>query len=146
VKDDAPLGETELKFMDGGRQSGGTVTNRLIAEGRSITPALASSFVFVNARVSILPDGTVFVRGDANGDGEIDLTDPISILGFLFKGGPSPGCLDAADANDDGTVNIADPIALLQSLFLDGRPLPPPTIGSPDRDPTADRLDCLRSY
>ena len=56
-----------------------------------------------------LPPNVPFVRGDANGDGSIDITDAIFTLGFLFLGGGAPPCEDAADADDRGTLEITDP-------------------------------------
>jgi hypothetical protein len=81
-----------------------------------------------------------FIRGDANGDGPIDLSDAISTLLFLFAGG-AVACADAADANDDGALDISDPIDVLFYLFAGGgqpaAPFPDPGI-----DPTADGLGC----
>ena len=51
-----------------------------------------------------------FVRGDPNGDGSINMTDVISTLNFLFLGGSTPGCLDAADADNNGVVQLTDGI------------------------------------
>ncbi len=84
----------------------------------------------------------LFVRGDTNCDGKIDIADAIFALSYLFAAGPSPCCLDAADANDDGAVNIADGIFILQNIFADGPEIPPP---NPDcgGDPTVDELECL---
>ena len=67
-----------------------------------------------------------FVRGDANADGQIDISDPIATLIFLFP--PVPGgaflpCLNAGDVNIDGQIDIGDPIGLLGYLF---DPLAPP--------------------
>ncbi len=83
-----------------------------------------------------------FVRGDANSDGETDLSDSVFVLNFLFVSGESPVCLDAADANDDGTIDVADPIRTLNALFISGaEPLPPPTVAA-GADPTLDEIDC----
>lgn len=81
-----------------------------------------------------------FVRGDANGDSLVNLSDPVQMLFYLFNGGPG-SCLDGADANDDGAVNLSDPILTLAYLFSGGAPLPPPfpICGT---DPTLDGLDC----
>ena len=87
------------------------------------------------------PGGSLrFVRGDANGDGRDDLSDPIQVLGFLFAGKPLR-CLDAADANDDGALNMADAIFVLQYLFDSGPPIPPPYPNC-GTDPTVDDLEC----
>jgi len=83
-----------------------------------------------------------FQRGDANGDAAINITDPVTILNFLFLGGTELGCLDAADVNDDGTLSITDPVNLLNHLFQGG---PPPALPYPDcgLDPTDDALGCV---
>jgi hypothetical protein len=84
-----------------------------------------------------------FIRGDANDDGILDLSDVLRSLESLFLGGGDLACLDAADANDDGRIDIADPISLLDFLFISGAALPGPFPG-PGQDPTPDDLGCLR--
>jgi CD109 antigen len=83
----------------------------------------------------------VFVRGDSNEDGEVNLSDAVNTLNHLFLGGPRPPCMDAADSDDDGVVNITDPIYLLQFLFLGGVE-PPPPFPEAGPDSTEDGLDC----
>ena len=51
-----------------------------------------------------------FYRGDSNHDKEINISDGIATLGFLFLGTGVLPCLDAADANDSGSVDIADAV------------------------------------
>src|SRR6266545_1437379 len=82
-----------------------------------------------------------FLRGDANAGGEVDISDAISTLAFLFSGSRAPACSDAADANDDGRIDITDPIFTLDFLFLGGvvPPAPYPACGP---DLTPDELDC----
>jgi hypothetical protein len=91
-----------------------------------------------------LPESYPFVRGDATFDGEINISDAIYILTYLFVGSLGPECEDAADADDDGQLLITDAIYLLSSLFLG---VPPPTAPFPEAglDPTEDRLGC-RGY
>jgi hypothetical protein len=67
-----------------------------------------------------------FHRGDATGEGRATITDAIRLLGFLFLGGPPPGCREAADFDDDGRVDISDAMGLLDFLFLGGPPPAPP--------------------
>jgi hypothetical protein len=80
-----------------------------------------------------------FLRGDADGNGQAQLTDAVVILHHLFFGGAAPSPLDAADVNDDGTVDIADAIFLLNHLFLGG-PMPPAPYPAAGVDPTPDPL------
>jgi hypothetical protein len=84
-----------------------------------------------------------FLRGDANVDGERDVSDAISILGYQFSGGRDLGCCDAADVNDDGVLDISDAICLLSFLFLGGPPPPPPG-PAPGIHPNPDSLGCER--
>lgn len=81
-----------------------------------------------------------FVRGEVNGDGKIDIADPIRILSYLFSGARI-GCEDAADLNDDGRLDIADPIYELAYLFAQGR-TPKPPFPDPGVDTTDDPLGC----
>ena len=83
-----------------------------------------------------------FIRGDANDDGVVILSDPIRILSMLFQGGGNLYCEDSADANDDGEINLTDPILILQTLFdgnVGGISAPYPYRGF---DPTSDDMHC----
>jgi len=82
-----------------------------------------------------------FVRGDANADGQRNITDAVFVLNFLFGSGEDPTCMDTADINDDGSVNITDGVYVLNFLFASGSdPLSPfPDCGP---DPTDDVLSC----
>lgn len=71
-----------------------------------------------------------FVRGDPNASGTIDLSDPVFILTWLFLGGQTPSCVDAADANGDHGTDIADAIYVLVWLFAGGQVPPAPSPSS----------------
>ena len=80
-----------------------------------------------------------FLRGDQNGDGSLDISDPLSLLGFMFGVGEVT-CEDASDANDDGNLDVSDAVRMLQYLF-GGASMPAPINGC-GVDPTADGLGC----
>jgi hypothetical protein len=82
----------------------------------------------------------IFLRGDANGDGEINITDPVNVLNFLFTGGVAPVCDDAADSNDDGEIIITDPVVTLGYLFLGSAEPRAPGPNTCGEDPTPDAL------
>ncbi|MGE3166586.1 MAG: hypothetical protein AB7O52_16925 [Planctomycetota bacterium] len=82
------------------------------------------------------------IRGDCNADGNFNIADPISLLGYLFSQGVTPVCFDACDCNDDGQANIADAICTLSVLFGGAAPPPAPYPGC-GTDPTNDQLSCL---
>lgn len=95
---------------------------------------------------SIPGDGfDIFLRGDANNDSAVDISDPSFIYSYLFQGGPAPSCMDAADANDDGRVDISDAVYLGEFLYQGGPPPPPPFPGC-GTDPTSDNLGCNSSH
>jgi arylsulfatase A-like enzyme len=83
-----------------------------------------------------------FVRGDVNADGSIDISDGVATLLFLFGGGTTLSCVDAADPNDTGDVDVSDAIFVFNYLFLGGVQ---PSVPFPDcgADPTQDDLGCL---
>ena len=87
------------------------------------------------------PDRVPFLRGDINGDANIDLADPIELLSALFVGDEPPSCSDSADANDDDVVDLSDSVHMLSHLFLGTRPIAQPT-GDCGYDPTPDELGC----
>jgi len=97
---------------------------------------LASTFPLIS-----LAGSPRFRRGDVNGSGNIDISDPVGIVLHLFLGEGPPGCLDAADVDDSGVLDLSDAISLIEFLFMGGPafPAPYPSCGE---DPTVDGLDC----
>jgi hypothetical protein len=93
--------------------------------------------------VTVLGDSTEprFRRGDSTDDGQLNITDPIRLLNFLFLGNvEAPSCRDAADSDDDGVLSITDAIQVLRFLFLGGLAPAPPGPTTCGQDPTPDSL------
>ncbi len=91
------------------------------------------------------PPAPDFERGDTNWDGQINLADPLMILGFLFQqSSPGMSCMDVLDCNDDGFVDLSDPVTELNYLFGGVSSLPEPFLGC-GSDPTSDALECQPS-
>ena len=85
----------------------------------------------------------LFIRGDADANGSVNLTDVIFTLDFLFRMGTGPiDCLDRSDANDDGNTDVSDGIFSLLFLFSGGEPIPAP-YPEAGLDPTPDANTCL---
>ena len=68
-------------------------------------------------------------NGDVNGDWELDVSDPVALLGHLFLGGPSPTPVlcgvevaesQNGDANGDGALDLSDVVHLLGYLYSGG--------------------------
>ena len=97
------------------------------------------------------PSGPLFVRGDTNSDGSINLTDGVIPLLYLFSGGAPPDCFDSADTNDTGNIEITDAIIVFGWLFSGGAAPAAPSPLSPGysreecaEDPTEDGIGCDR--
>ena len=82
-----------------------------------------------------------YIRGDADAGGDVNLTDAVQLLNFLFSGGSMPACEAAADTNRSGSLDMTDAIQILNFLFLgaDNLPAPFPDCG---QDPLGELLDC----
>ncbi|MGH9363382.1 MAG: hypothetical protein ACRD2T_15850, partial [Thermoanaerobaculia bacterium] len=144
VRPGAPLGATELKFLDGAKAhpAGPGITNVATLQHVSADVRFDVKPTLITAQLAIVEDISLFLRGDSSWDFKLDLSDAVLTLNYLFLGAGPPRCLDAADANDDGTLDISDPVGTLLFLYHTGSALPPPT-GAPGRDPTPDDpLDC----
>jgi len=59
-------------------------------------------------------------RGDANGDGVIDLGDVLYVISYLYKGGPAPDPFEAGDCDCDGIVDLGDVLYLISYLYKGG--------------------------
>jgi hypothetical protein len=92
-----------------------------------------ANFRDVNRIAEVVPE-TWFVRGRVNSDDEVDISDAIALLEFLFSGRDGPEVPEAADVNGDGVADISDPIYLLEFLFQGG-PEPPPPFPEPGEEP-----------
>ena len=77
----------------------------------------------------------LFVRGDVNQDGDVDVSDPVQLLLHLF-GNVQIQCAAAADFSDEGKLTISSAIYGLSYLFVGGEPPPAPFPGcGPDATP-----------
>jgi len=63
-----------------------------------------------------------YLRGDANSDSSITVSDIILLIAYLFKGGPAPQYYNTGDINCDGDISISDVIYLINYLFKFGLP------------------------
>ena len=131
------------------------VSVRLISttEVEVVTPTVPETTSAVTLRVSrdgvnfiereglftFRDDRPLFVRGDADGDGELKITDAIAIADYITGTRKSFPHIDAADANDDGLINTGDMVALTGFLFQGSGKMPAP-YPQAGRDPTADGL------
>jgi hypothetical protein len=90
-----------------------------------------------------IPSEGGFQRGDCNDDGNVDISDAVCILSWLFLGEDAPGCLAATNANGDVGTDLSDAVYLLTHLFLGGpAPVDPFPECGPGRLPTDEEMGC----
>jgi PKD repeat protein len=125
-----------------------TILAGVVAIGTSSSSpflALRATVCELSIRPPAPPGLGPFLRGDANGDGDVtgQVTDAVFLLAFNFTGGPAPPCLAACDANADGKTDISDAIYTLAFNFLGGPPpaAPFPTCGRSEA-PGDEALGC----
>jgi len=90
------------------------------------TPGADNADVLVEVESECVDDEVLFLRGDGNGDGDVDVSDAVFILDWRFLGGTTPDCVAATNANGDGDIDLSDAVYVLSSLFLGGDPPVPP--------------------
>ena len=61
-------------------------------------------------------------RGDANGDGSVNVSDAVFIINYVFNGGVAPDPLYTGDVNCDDNVNVSDAVYIINYVFLGGSP------------------------
>jgi hypothetical protein len=57
-----------------------------------------------------------FLRGDANGDGEVNMADAMSVANYILGTSDDSFDFDAADANLDGKVGMADVMFIMNYI------------------------------
>ncbi|MGB7062736.1 MAG: Ig-like domain-containing protein [Candidatus Zixiibacteriota bacterium] len=62
------------------------------------------------------------LRGDANGDGTINVGDVVYLVSYLYRGGAEPTPLWTGDCNCDEIINLGDIVYLVSYLYKGGPP------------------------
>ena len=63
--------------------------------------------------------GADFIRGDANGDGQVNVGDAVYTIAYVFSGGPPPQPYNpcSGDANCDGVFDAMDITQIVNVIF-----------------------------
>jgi hypothetical protein len=61
-----------------------------------------------------------YLCGDANNDGDVNVSDAIWIVNFIFISGPEPDPWAAGEVNCDGSLNVSDVIWIANYVFGTG--------------------------
>jgi hypothetical protein len=131
---EAPIGTYSLRLVNG--LGDPPLNNIFVFDGQSIFPELG------DGELSITDvSAPTFIRGDFNATGNVDVSDAVAIVDYLFRSGTPPICEDSADVDDSGVVNLSDSVYLLDHLFR-GQVKPPAPYPEAGVDPTGDALTC----
>ncbi|MCK4857716.1 MAG: right-handed parallel beta-helix repeat-containing protein [candidate division Zixibacteria bacterium] len=101
-----------------------TSANWFIRETSPCAPANNDCASLIGA----LGIGCIFICGDADGDGMVNIADVVYLINYIFSGGPPPDPLLAGDVDCNSMVNIADVVYLIDYIFAGG---PEPCAGCP---------------
>ena len=103
-----------------GDYANGRVYKLDIATGAQLATFVAAPISFLDALLVFAPAPK---RGDANGDGRVDVSDVFYLVSTLFAGGPPPA--GNCDVDGNGAADVADVFSMVSYLFAGG---PPPVI------------------
>ena len=98
------------------------------------TPVKAKQINFT-ARVQDQASGTsnkaytfmVYMNGDADGSGAINISDAVYIIAYIFSGGSTPVPTGRGDVDCSSSINISDAVYLISYVFGGG---PAPCVAS----------------
>jgi hypothetical protein len=85
-----------------------------------------------------------YVRGDANGDGDLNGLDVVYLVGYFKGQNPPPVPPDAGDANGDGTLNGLDVVYLV--AYFKGTGPPPPPFAPPGGGYMESSVDVINEF
>lgn len=111
------------------------IHNVVTVNNASVTPLLIDGHLELNPQT--IKD---FKRGDANGDGVVNVADAIWSLQEIFNNGPAGTCFDSKNSNGDTVYDIGDPIFLITYIFSNGTA--PPTPGPINCGNNGEPQDC----
>jgi Dockerin type I domain len=70
--------------------------------------------------VEIIVTDDISGCGDANSDSEVNVSDAVFIINFVFVGGAAPEHWEWANVNCDGAINVSDAVWIINYVFVGG--------------------------
>jgi len=61
-----------------------------------------------------------WICGDCNADGNVNVSDAVFIINFVFVGGSEPEPMESGEVNCDGGVNVSDAVYIINYVFVSG--------------------------
>ncbi|TFH53844.1 MAG: hypothetical protein E4G91_11540, partial [Candidatus Zixiibacteriota bacterium] len=88
---------------------------------RASTPDNSYGWGIVNTWASLHVSYAVsYVPGDADGSGDVDVSDAVYLISYIFSGGTEPFPIAAGDADCSGAIDISDVVYLISYIFSGG--------------------------
>ena len=106
-----------------GNAQGTKATAETLADGTVTTALQAGRAEEVWTQYASMPMlklfAAAYIPGDANGDGEVNMSDAVAIVNYIL-GNPSQSFnFNAADVNGDGKVTISDAVGVVNMSVID---------------------------
>jgi aminopeptidase N len=76
--------------------------------------------VYGDFRLTVRDDIPTYVCGDADSSTDVDISDVVFLINYIFSGGDAPTPLLAGDANCSSDVDISDVVYLISYIFAAG--------------------------
>ena len=77
------------------------------------------------SRTIIVPNDFVVGPGDCNCSGNVNISDAVYLIQYIFGGGPAPNPLEVADVDASCAISISDAVYMISYIF-NGGPAPLP--------------------
>ena len=99
-----------------------TVTAEALPEGVPYREAIVrfeipGNYIDYKFMQGTKPEPQPFLKGDVNGDGEVNIADVNALIAIILGGEADADTLIRADVNEDGEINIADVNALMDIIL-----------------------------
>jgi murein tripeptide amidase MpaA len=76
-----------------------------------------SPYSFISQTTVQIP---TYICGDPNGDEDVNVSDAVYIINYVFAGGNPPDPMESGDTNCDETVNVSDAVLIINYVFMGG--------------------------
>jgi hypothetical protein len=83
-------------------------------------PSSSTNFVLNSGYWQNFGTGPSYVCGDADGDGQVIISDAVYLINYIFAGGPAPDPLVSGDVDCDGVPIISDAVYIVNYIFAGG--------------------------
>lgn len=80
-------------------------------------PANKAWIEYTGTAELVLPIENATLKGDVNGDGEVNVSDVTTLVDYILRKDPSPCVESACDVNEDGNVNVGDVTSLVDIIL-----------------------------